>query len=209
MTDEQHARRNRGPYRKSTQTRQQILDAALRIFARESVDAGSLRSVASAIGVSHAALRYYFPNREALLIAVYEAHEGRDSDDDWLGTSVSPFPGMIDDAARNRAVPGLVQLYATLTADAIQPESPAATAFVSERFARLRTQIAARVQVGQVAGVVRPDIDPEDVATLIIAASDGLQVQWLLEPDVVDVGRVLRLLEVLTTSSERGRAAHP
>ena len=30
-----------------------------------------------------------------------------------------------------------------------------------------------------------------DAAALVIAASDGLQIQWLLDPDAVDVGRSL------------------
>ncbi len=33
------------------------------------------------------------------------------------------------------------------------------------------------------------DIDAEDAASLVIAASDGLQVQWLLEPTEVVPGR--------------------
>jgi hypothetical protein len=44
---------------------------------------------------------------------------------------------------------------------------------------------------------VAPDIDPIDAAALVIAASDGLQIQWLLDPDAVDVGRSLSMLERL------------
>ena len=39
--------------------------------------------------------------------------------------------------------------------------------------------------------------DPVDAAALVIAASDGLQIQWLLDPDAVDVGRSLSMLERL------------
>ena len=38
---------------------------------------------------------------------------------------------------------------------------------------------------------------PADAAALVIAASDGLQVQWLLDPGAVDVGRSLSILERL------------
>ena len=41
------------------------------------------------------------------------------------------------------------------------------------------------------------DVDPADAAALVIAAADGLQVQWLLEPGTVDVSRALSLLERL------------
>jgi hypothetical protein len=36
-----------------------------------------------------------------------------------------------------------------------------------------------------------------DAAALVIAASDGLQIQWLLDPDAVDVGRSLAILDRL------------
>jgi len=40
---------------------------------------------------------------------------------------------------------------------------------------------------------VRADVEPEAMAALIIAASDGLQTQWLLEPKV-DIAKSLALL---------------
>ena len=50
---------------------------------------------------------------------------------------------------------------------------------------------------GRKAGRIAADIDPADAAALVIAASDGLQVQWLLDPGAVDVGRSLSILERL------------
>jgi hypothetical protein len=61
----------------------------------------------------------------------------------------------------------------------------------------VRAELAELVRQGQRSGAVNSDLDPEDAAALVVAASDGLQVQWLLDPDAVDVHRVLRLLERL------------
>jgi len=55
------------------------------------------------------------------------------------------------------------------------------------------------VRQGQRTGAVGADVDPDDAAALVVAASDGLQVQWLLDPEAVDVHRVLRLLEQLVS----------
>jgi hypothetical protein len=44
-----------------------------------------------------------------------------------------------------------------------------------------------------------------DAAALVIAASDGLQIQWLLDPDTVDVGRSLAILDRLLPA----RSARP
>ena len=58
---------------------------------------------------------------------------------------------------------------------------PAAREFATDRFARLRTELAARVAAQQKSGRIRDDVDAEAVAALVIAASDGLQTQWLLD----------------------------
>ncbi|HEY0248685.1 MAG TPA: TetR/AcrR family transcriptional regulator [Gryllotalpicola sp.] len=194
MAVERGAERARAPYGKSTERRQQILDSAIEIFAREGVDAGSYRSVAAAIGVSHTALRYYFPTREELLIAVYRAHEHREDDEEWLGTAPSPVAALQESAARNRAVPGLVKLYAALVSDAVQAGHLASRAFIGRRFAQIRQRIARRVRLAQEQGAYPGDANADDISSLIIAASDGLQLQWLLDPDEVDVEKTLAVL---------------
>ncbi len=58
----------------------------------------------------------------------------------------------------------------------------------------------------QAHGVLDPDLDADVVASLLIAAADGLQIQWLLDPESVDMGdlldqlwRALRRIGVPTT----------
>lgn len=183
----------RRPYAKGVARRSQIIESAIAEFATRGVDGTSLRTLGEAIGVSHATLRHYFASRDELLVEVYRAHEERFS-------AEAPSEGaavelMADSAERNRDVPGLVRLYATLSADALQNDHPASTEFIRERFRMLRERLAARIREEQADGQVSADIDPTDAAALVIAASDGLQVQWLLAPDTVDVHRSLALLE--------------
>jgi AcrR family transcriptional regulator len=149
-----------------------------------------------AIGVSHAALRHYFSSRDELLVEVYRTHEAFSAES--APPEGAPVVGeMIEAAERNRSIPGLVELYATLTTDALQERHAVTREFVRGRFRELRQALAARIEAGQRAGRIAADIDPVDAAALVIAASDGLQVQWLLDPGAVDVGRSLSLLERL------------
>jgi len=104
---------------------------------------------------------------------------------------------IIEAAERNRSIPGLVELYASLTTDALQDGHAVTREFVRDRFRALRETLAARIESGQRAGRIAADIDPLDAAALVIAASDGLQIQWLLDPEDVDVGRSLSILERL------------
>jgi AcrR family transcriptional regulator len=185
------------PYRKGVERRQQILDRAIELFAEHGVDGASMRAVGDAIGVSHAALRHYFSSRDELLIEVYREHEQRLLVEDEDTGAVEDIARSAD---RNREVPGLVQLYSTLTADALQEQHPATREFVNDRFRRVREDLVQRIERSQAAGTTAADIDASDAASLIVAASDGLQVQWLLDPGTVDVRRSLELLERLLPS---------
>jgi AcrR family transcriptional regulator len=184
----------RRSYRKGPERRAQIIARAIELFAAQGVGA-SLRAIGDSIGVSHAALRYYFATRDDLLLEVYRAHEagGAAKPEEEPAVAV-----MEQSAERNRAIPGLVELYATLTTDALQARAhPRTREFVQARFTQVRADLAERIRAGQRSGAVAADIDAEDAASLVIAASDGLQLQWLLDPDAVDVRRSLTLLERL------------
>ena len=186
----------RGAYDKGVRRRREILDRAIEVFAARGAEGTSLRAIGEAIGVSHAALKHYFASREELLIEVYRAAEERSIVEDPVPADISVVGLMTHAARRNHGVPGLVQLYSTLVAGALEEGHEPSRAFFGARFADLREFLASRVEVEQKAGRIRPDIAPVAAAALIIAASDGLQTQWLLDPEV-DIEKSLELLEGL------------
>jgi AcrR family transcriptional regulator len=191
----------RRSYPKGVRRRQQILDSVIALLAQRGVDRASLRTVGEAIGVSHSALRHYFSSRDDLLVEAYRTHEARAAGD-GPQTDASAVSVIIEAAERNRSIPGLVELYATLTTDALQEQHALTREFVRGRFRSLREALAERIAEGQPArggqpGAAGAGIDPMDAAALVIAASDGLQIQWLLDPDAVDVGRSLAILDRL------------
>ncbi|WP_305786437.1 TetR/AcrR family transcriptional regulator [Symbioplanes lichenis] len=185
-------------YEKGLRRRQEILDRAIEVFAARGAQGTSLRAIGEAIGVSHAALKHYFDSREELLIEVYRAAEERLVAEDEPETTVVGI--MTSAARRNHSVPGLVQLYSTLVASALEAGHEPARQFFSARFAGLREMLIGRITEEQRAGRIRPDITPGAAAALIIAASDGLQTQWLLDPEV-DIEESLTLLEALLSTS--------
>jgi AcrR family transcriptional regulator len=207
-------------YPKGVRRRQQILDSVIALLAQRGVDRASLRTVGEAIGVSHSALRHYFSSRDELLVEAYRTHEARAAGDGPPADS-SAVGVIIEAAERNRSIPGLVELYATLSTDALQEQHGLTREFVRGRFRSLRATLAEliadeqRARAGQpgAAGTTGPAgatgpaaVDPMDAAALVIAASDGLQIQWLLDPDAVDVGRSLALLDRLLPGSARPEA---
>lgn len=169
----------RGAYAKGVARRAEILDRAIDVFRERGASGTSLRSIAEALGVSHAALLHYFDSRDQLLVAVYEHHE-RLRDTGRPGA----VDNMVSAATANVQVPGFVELYTALVAASLDANNTAAREFFTARFERVRIDTAERLRRDQAEGRIRADIDPDAVASLIVAASDGLQVQWLLDPTV-------------------------
>jgi AcrR family transcriptional regulator len=194
-----HSRR--GAYPKGVKRRREILDRAIEVFAERGAEGTSLRAIGEAIGVSHAALRHYFVSREQLLLEVYRSAEERSATEDPVPEGASIVDCMTHAARRNHGVPGLVQLYSTLVASALESGHDDARTFFVNRFAALRSDLAHRVEAAQAEGRIRGDIPPAAAAALVIAASDGLQIQWLLDQEI-DIEQSLVLLEELLGRAE-------
>lgn len=185
----------KGSYSKGVARRQEILDRALEVFRERGPAGTSLRRVAEEIGVSHGALLHYFSSREQLLLALYEhteAHRLEMRDPEPRAES-GAVESLVEAASVNVQVPGFVELYSTLVAGAVGQGSAETTEFFVRRFERVREVTAARVRQQQADGRVREELDADMVAALVVAASDGLQTQWLLDSEI-DLEGVLELL---------------
>ncbi|WP_136055651.1 TetR/AcrR family transcriptional regulator [Microbacterium sp. K24] len=181
MPDDDERPRQRGAYAKGIARRQEILDRAIEVFAERGADRTSLRAIAREVGVTHAALTHYFGSLEELLVAVYQESNSPAHRHEVVPEDATPVERMIESARTNREVPGLVQLYSTLVASALENGHPVARDFATARFAELRTRLADEIRQQQERGRLRRDADPDAVAALVVAASDGLQTQWLLD----------------------------
>ncbi|CAN7417771.1 helix-turn-helix domain containing protein [Microbacterium sp. LjRoot45] len=187
--------RRRGSYAKTEATRKAILDAALEVFSGSGYRAGSLREIAALVGMSEAGLLHHFRNKSALLEAVLEERDERaralvpiESND---GAAV--LRGLVDLAAYNASIPGVVELYATLSAEATASDHPAHAYFV-RRYEYTRGNIERAMTDLQGKGRLRHGMTPRRAAITIISMMDGLQVQWLLDRSVLDMADELRVL---------------
>ncbi|WP_406141457.1 TetR/AcrR family transcriptional regulator [Streptomyces sp. NBC_01089] len=183
------------PRTKGERTRARILDSAAELFSRSGFNAVSLREIAACAGLTHAGLLHHFPGKEQLLLEVLSRRD--ETDAAWL------FPRILEPAApepppaerlrrvvelvgRNSRTPGLVGLYAKLSAEASGPDHPAHHYFV-ERYRRLRAELGALL--GALFAAADPPVraEPQAVAVQLLALLDGLQTQWLLEPGAVSM----------------------
>lgn len=173
----------RGSYPKGQARRQQIVDAALVVFARSGFHSGSLREVAKRVGLTPAGVLHHFASKEELFTEVLRQRDARVREaagDPDVHTLIEQATKVV---AHNQLSRGLTSLYTTVSAEATDVEHPAHVEF-GERY-RASAQSAARLlREGQEAGEIRADIDPERAARLISAVMDGLQQQWLLDESV-------------------------
>lgn len=183
----------RGPYGPGTARRAEILDAALTLFGEVGYRAASVREIAARAGMSHPGLLRHFPRKALLLEAVLAEHELRIAEEFGVGDDdpLRLLRSYVAVSRRNAASPRVVELFTSLAAEATDPAHPAHDYF-TDRYRRMRGALTTTLQRLADAGALRPDIEPASAAADVLAHSDGLQIQWLLDPDVIDLEAATR-----------------
>jgi len=186
--------KSRGSYAKTAGRRREILEAGIEVFANHGFRNGSLREVAERVGMSQAGLLHHFANKNELLAGVLALRDERST----ALVSLEETPGIetirgIARVAEYNATnaPGLVELHCVLSAEATAPEHPAHQYFL-DRYAWVVGLMAEAFTNAQAAGQLIDGVDPQSAARSLIALSDGLQVQWLLAPDSLNMAEEIR-----------------
>ncbi|MFE4948899.1 TetR/AcrR family transcriptional regulator [Leifsonia sp. NPDC056665] len=174
-------------YAKGIAKREEILARALEVFADKGYRKASLREIAESVGLSQAGLLHHFSSKEELFAEVLRKRDEVDSAGGELGGDwTEAADGLVRIVRHNAEVPGLVQLYATISAEAADPDHPGHEYFVS-RYQQIVAGLEGYIRSEQEAGRVRDGIDARMLARLAVAAADGMQVQWMLDPSA-DMG---------------------
>lgn len=169
-------------YAKGIAKREEILARALEVFAEKGYRKASLREIADSVGLSQAGLLHHFSSKEELFAEVLRKRDEVDSNAQGLGDDgTATLDGLVGIVRHNAQVPGLVQLYATISAEAADPEHPGHDYFVS-RYEQIVGGLERYVRAEQEAGRIRTAADPRTLARLAVAVADGMQVQWMLDP---------------------------
>lgn len=195
----------RRSYPKGTAKREELLATALEVIAERGYNKATLRDLADAANLSITGLVHHFGTREGLLTAVLRRRDEADTRE-YYAKPPETADAMIDNLERlvshNAAVPGLVRLYTNLAADAAEPEHPAHEYFEDryQRSLRIGREMLAGLQDR---GELRQDVDVDDLAVLLMAAVDGLQLLWQYNPEI-DMARCLSVLGPLLTGEKPG-----
>lgn len=175
-------------------SRARIIEIASEHFAANGYRGSSMSKIAAEAGMSQPGLLHHFPSKVALLEAVLEARNEHDLElasltpealvalefDDFL----TAFEGMVRHNARQR---NLIQFSHHIAAEATGADHPAHD-WILGRMVLVREVCIGSIERSVRAGTVRADVDPAMVTTMLIAASEGLENQWLIDSSVDLVG---------------------
>lgn len=169
-------------------SREKILATAVQVFGTQGYRGGSLREIAQRVGISEAGLLHHFGSKAGLLAAVLAERDRIDAErrarDEAEGTGL--VDSMRHQVSRNAAAPGLVGLHVIVSAEATEPEHPAHELF-RERYRGLRAQDRDGFRELVDSRAIRADVDHDKIGAITSAVMDGLQLQWLLDPELVDM----------------------
>ncbi|MGP4048097.1 TetR/AcrR family transcriptional regulator [Streptomyces sp. 2A115] len=171
---------------RSAERRAEILRATLEVIAERGYRGASLAAVAERVGLTQQGLLHYFPTKEALLVAVLAERDQWDAvpDTQWR---LDLLESMVEYNAMRR---GIVQTFSALLGESVTEGHPARE-FFTERYEAVRASFAQvlRVEYGE---RLPSGLTPERAAPLLVAVMDGLQYQWLLAPEAVDMPGAFR-----------------
>jgi AcrR family transcriptional regulator len=189
------AARARGSYAKGRARREEILRVALEVFATQGYRGGSLVAVARRVGLTDAGILHHFPSKEHLLLELLQLCEAEDRA--WVrsvmagaqagGAPALPWTERILEVGRRMiARPEVTRLASTLAGEGLDPDHPV-HAWLRDRTRRLRRELADGLRAEQRLGHFPAGADPDRFAAHLLAVLEGLQHQWLLDPDEVDL----------------------
>lgn len=172
--------------------REDILRAALTTFGSKGYNNGPLTEIADQVGMTHSGILHHFGSKDQLLLEVLDYRDRTDVadlPDQHIPGGVELFRHLVKTAFANADRPGIVQAYAVLSAESVTEGHPA-RAYFEGRYSVLRGEIRQAFLAVCAERGVTDTAAIDSAAAAILAVMDGLQVQWLLAPDEVQLAPV-------------------
>lgn len=122
--------------RKRDATRRHLLDTALALFQKHGVEATTMRDIADAARMSLGAAYYYFPSKEALVFAFYEANQDQVEQLEVSGTLREQLGALLH--AKLRSIRDQRHMLGTILQRLVDPGDPLSAFSVQTKAVRAR-----------------------------------------------------------------------
>lgn len=213
-------RKKTGSYAVGRARREAILDAAVERFKERGYHRTSMQDIADDVGLTPQGLLHHFASKKVLLVAVAEKRfdllsavalsqvdpsYGPHPDRITYHDAASVFELLLEVTKRIAAEPGLIELFVLVSAQASDPGSPEHRLY-AERYEQVIHAIAQSLQALVDHGDIRDDFDPRATAEELVAALDGLQLQYVITGGTTDI--VAHMRRVLSRAAESAGVPH-
>ncbi|UTT71227.1 TetR/AcrR family transcriptional regulator [Arthrobacter sp. DNA4] len=157
-----------------------------------------MSAIARGCGMSLSGLVHYFPTKDLLLQATMERRDDVDQARIAQPGKARPrgwayLESLVELVRLNQQQEGIVRLFTTVAAEAVDPNHPANAWLRSHHQSsaqRIRQALVEAMEDGTLGG----DAPVDSIARSLIAAMDGLQIQWLSDPDYPDMAEDFEML---------------
>lgn len=171
--------------------RRALIGAAMTILADEGYRRLTFTHISEVAGLSRGLVNYHFGSKTALVEGVIDSirqHYHSARQDSQNGHQA--VRGMAETyLERFRSDPRPAKVMLVLGTDSIGEEGPI-TAAVRETYQSFRDDLRGYIKQGVADGSIRPEIDETAHATVIEAVLRGVVLQYLVDPDHVDLEAV-------------------
>ena len=189
-------------YKKSQISIAHIVEAAIRVLARQGYARTSLMDIANEVGMSKGAVHYHFPTKEALMTKVLEtacdtvAQQARNA---WTssGSPVDALQSSLRELWRVRSeLSDEAKVVADLLAQTLHDESLRPPLAEYYRFAA--TQVEQHLMDNLSSLGLKPKVDPKRLPRLLHALLDGLMMQKIVDANAIREEDVMEALGTMT-----------
>jgi TetR/AcrR family transcriptional repressor of nem operon len=166
-----------------------VLDAAVDCFRDRGFEATSVRDLAERMGICSASLYNAFGDKRQLFVRALERYLDRSLRERVTRLEGRHAPKQVIRAFFEEAVanalqePGRRGCLMVNTALELAPHDPVAAAAVAAWSGEVRSFFRRNIAAAQAAGEVAPDLDPEDMASLLLGLLLGLRGLARSQPD--------------------------
>ena len=180
----------------------EILQAAMQVFSRKGVAKTRMADIAVAAGIGKGTIYEYFRSKEEIFAAAFQQVNQRAAN--LIGQSLQTTDDPVEqlrlliDVSRQTFIEESADFAGIMMdfwAEGIRnkDEKILGTINLEQIYTEYRSLISGILNDGIQKGVFRP-VDTASLAAIIIAALDGVMLQWIMTPELIDMKKITDVL---------------
>lgn len=195
--------------------RKQILEAALRVFAKLGLSNAKMIHIAEAAGIGKGTIYEYFNSKEELFQAAFQAFIGQamehlgqnmnsvEEPEEKLRTYFLAWADLL-----NSDLIEFMDIILDMWAEGLRLNDNINAFGLKEMYHEYRVQISAILEEGIQKGIFK-HVNPTITASLIIGTLDGLMIQWIMDRNIYQLREaILQMSDVIVAGLKINKTDH-